>query len=132
MTTIVKATISGLVPLHLWASSLSMGYCSDQDNVALAGKGHFRNSQEKEGWKSIYTRCVTTPRRKHQFYGGAVPNLQKPSQNEYDKIESTEAVLALENNLNQDLLDFPALGSAQKIPMAPSLIFSRTTSWVKR
>ncbi|KAL1769435.1 ferritin light chain 1 [Sigmodon hispidus] len=104
-STKVEATVNRLVNLHLRASYtyLSLGFYFDRDDVALEGVNHlFLELAEK---KQIRRGCTLSQ------------DVQKPSQDEWGKtLEVMEAALALEKNLNQELLDLHPLGSAHTDP----------------
>ncbi|KAM5325785.1 ferritin light chain-like [Glossophaga mutica] len=111
-STDVEAAINHLADLHLWASNtyLSPGFYFDHDNVTLQGVGHlFRELAEEkhEGAQRLL--------KLQNQHGGRIlfQDMVKPSQDEWGKTQNaTEAALALEKNLNQDLLDLHALSFA--------------------
>ncbi|KAJ8793384.1 hypothetical protein J1605_003720 [Eschrichtius robustus] len=86
----VEAAINRLTNMHLCASCtyLSLGSYFHQDDVALEGLGHFFHELAKE-------------------------KLKEASRNERSKTQDAmEAILLVEKNRNQALLDLHALGSA--------------------
>ncbi|KFO18599.1 Ferritin light chain 1 [Fukomys damarensis] len=115
-STKVEAAINHLVNLHLQASYayLSLGYYFNCDDVALVGIGHFffKLAKEKlEGTEHLFK--IPNQRTGWVLF----QDVQKPSEDEWGKtLEAKEATLALEKNLNQALLDLPALGSPKTDP----------------
>nr|XP_045368223.1 LOW QUALITY PROTEIN: ferritin light chain-like [Camelus bactrianus] len=113
----VEAEVNLLVNMRLQASNtyLSLGfYFQHEVSVALEGGGYFFSELVEE-------KCEGTQRlmkMQNQRSGLAVfQNMQKLSQDEWGKTQdATEAAGLLEKNLNQALLDLPALGSARADP----------------
>ncbi|KAF3814253.1 hypothetical protein GH733_018352 [Mirounga leonina] len=83
---------------------LSLGFCFNHDNVALEGL-----AEEKHKG----TKCIL--KMQNQCSGHVLfQNVQKPSQDEWGKILDTmEAALVLEMNLNQALSDLHDMRSVQ-------------------
>ncbi|XP_032319419.1 LOW QUALITY PROTEIN: ferritin light chain-like [Camelus ferus] len=112
----VEAEVNLLVNMRLQASNtyLSLGfYFQHEVSVALEGGGYF--------FSELVEKCEGTQRlmkMQNQRSGLAVfQNMQKLSQDEWGKTQdATEAAGLLEKNLNQALLDLPALGSARADP----------------
>ncbi|XP_006880865.1 PREDICTED: ferritin light chain-like [Elephantulus edwardii] len=112
----VEAGVNHLVNLHLRASYtyLSLGFYFDRGDVALEGMGHFFCELASEKCEGAQRLLKLQNQR-----GGRVlfQDIQKPSQDEWGKtLDSVQAVLALEKNLNQALLDLHAVCSAHTEP----------------
>ncbi|XP_006888449.1 PREDICTED: ferritin light chain-like [Elephantulus edwardii] len=111
-----EAGVNRLVNLHLQASyiCLSLGFYFDLDDVALEGMGHFFRelaNEKHEGAKQLL--------KLQNQRGGRVlfQDIQKPFQDEWGQtLDTMQAALALEKNLNQALLDLHAVGSAHTDP----------------
>nr|XP_035938093.1 LOW QUALITY PROTEIN: ferritin light chain-like [Halichoerus grypus] len=114
-STEVEAAINCLVNMHLQASYtyLSLGFYFDHDDVALKNMGHFFELVDK---KPKGPECLL--KMQNQCSGHTLfQDVQKPSQDEWGKtLDSMEATLLLEKNLNQALLDLHAQGSAHADP----------------
>ncbi|KAM5326226.1 ferritin light chain-like [Glossophaga mutica] len=111
-STEVETAVNHLPNLHLRASYayLSLGFCVNRDDVALQGVGHFFRDLAKEN-------CGSTERLlklQNQCSGCILfQDMVKPSQGEWGKTQDAiGAAMALENNLNQALLDLHAQGSS--------------------
>ncbi|XP_035881202.1 LOW QUALITY PROTEIN: ferritin light chain-like [Phyllostomus discolor] len=110
-STEVEAAVNPLANLHLWASYtyLSLGFYFDWDYVSLQGMGHFfrKLTEEKHEGSGHHLKL------KNQRGGYILlQDMVKPSQDEWGETQdSMEATLALEETLNQSVLDLHALGS---------------------
>uniref|UniRef100_A0A8C2WE23 Ferritin n=1 Tax=Chinchilla lanigera TaxID=34839 RepID=A0A8C2WE23_CHILA len=112
----VEAAVNRLVNLHLRAfyTYLSLGFYFNRDDVALAGVGNFfrdLGNAKRKGAEHLL-------KMQNKRGGRALfQDVQKPSEDEWgNTLDALEAALALEKNLNQDLLDLYALGSAKADP----------------
>ncbi|XP_006880818.1 PREDICTED: ferritin light chain-like [Elephantulus edwardii] len=115
-STEAEAGVNRLVNLHLQASYtyLSLGFCFELDDVAVEGLGHFFRKLVSEMCEGAQRLLKLQNQR-----GGRVlfQDIQKPSQDEWGKtLDTMQAALALEKNLNQALLDLHTVGSAHNDP----------------
>ncbi|XP_059535250.1 ferritin light chain-like [Myotis daubentonii] len=110
-STEVEAEVNHLANLHLWApyTYLPLGFYFNLGDVALEGMGHFFSElSEKKCECTEHLLKLQNKRCDHSLF----QDLLKPSQDEWGKTQDAmEATLALEKNLNQALLELPALGS---------------------
>uniref|UniRef100_A0A2K5F7U7 Ferritin n=1 Tax=Aotus nancymaae TaxID=37293 RepID=A0A2K5F7U7_AOTNA len=107
-STDVEVAINHLVNVYLQASytCLSLGYYFDRDDVALIGVSHFFHELER-----------LLKKQNQRGSGALFQDIKKPAQDEWGKtLDTMEAAMALEKNLNQALLDLHALGSARTDP----------------
>ncbi|XP_035581514.1 ferritin light chain-like [Zalophus californianus] len=112
----VEAALQRLVNLHLQASYTYCALCFffEGNDVALKGAGHFFQELSEEKHEGA-------PRfLKMQNQWSGCPLHQDEQNLSEDKwlssVDAMEAVMALEKNLNQALLDLHALGSANTDP----------------
>ncbi|EPQ14425.1 Ferritin light chain 1 [Myotis brandtii] len=109
-STEVEDAVNRLANLHLWASytHLSLGFYFNHMDVALEGLGHvFHKLAEKkrEGTEGLLK--MQNQRGGHILFQDEL----KPSQDEWVKLRTMEAAMALEKNRNQALLELHDLGS---------------------
>ncbi|XP_036121756.1 ferritin light chain-like [Molossus molossus] len=112
----VEAIVKPLVNLHLQASynNFSLGFSFNHDDMPLENMGHFFRELAKEKLKGTkHLLKMQNQCGDHSLF----QNVLELSQDEWGKTQDTmEAILDIEKNLNEALVDLHALGSIHTNP----------------